>query len=239
MAPKNWTFNHHPYVNRLYYIYGGNAYFTENGQRHKLLPGCLYLFPYGNEFSAEHEPNDPINHLYFDFSVVPPIFLDHFIEYRVEENSLSYYLIKAIELSLENEESKNDTEMVKTLFSCLLTSICNLFNIRRLNDGRINTVMEFIHENYNANLTNGDLANLVHLDTRHFLRIFKNALNVTPNKYLREYRMNISTSRLMNGVPIHEISEEMGYVNVNSFCNAFRKSRGISPAAYLDKVGCK
>ncbi|MBC8081395.1 MAG: helix-turn-helix transcriptional regulator [Gorillibacterium sp.] len=235
-APSYWSFDHFPYVNRLYYIYGGTAFYTSGPVKHQLMPGHLYLFPYGIQFAAIHDPADCLDHLYFDFSVVPPLLLDHFVEYKVEENTVLYHLLKAIECLLSDNGSLEDEGMIKTLFHGLLDATTRELDIKRLSDRRINLVLDVIHEKYNEELTNKSFAELLHMDQRHFIRIFKQALNMTPNKYIREYRLNLAEAMLRDCVPLYEIAAKTGYQSTTSLCHAFKKSRGLSPSAFQEKL---
>lgn len=239
LAPISWQFNNYPYVNRLYYIYGGNAYFTGGPHPHPLNPGCLYLFPYHLEFAAEHDPKDCLNHLYFDFSVIPPMLLNTFIEYEVQPDTLLFHLLQSLACIIVDSPSSKDPDMVALLFQGLFTTLCREANILRLHDERINQVLEIIHERFGESLTNEYLAQSVHLDQRHFLRLFKHTLGITLNKYVREYRMNIATKLLRNGFPLQEVAEQVGYDNVLTLSKAFKKSRGISPNAYLASIQAK
>ncbi|MFC5402527.1 AraC family transcriptional regulator [Cohnella soli] len=233
VAPSHWTFDHFPYVNRLYYVFGGTAYFTGGQMRHQLKPGHLYLFPYGIEFSAVHDGADCLDHLYFDFVTVPPLQMDRFAEYRVEPNTVVDHLTRALTLYLSDDHTARDEVTVRTLFQGLLAVFCETYGIERLNDSRINRVLELIHEKYGDNLCNRYFADLLHLDLRHFLRIFKQALKMTPNKYIREYRMTQAEAMLRKRESIQDVATRTGYESAASFCHAFKRSRGMSPSAFI------
>lgn len=235
-APSEWTFKHYPYVNRLYYISGGTGFYTGGGMRHRLQPGYLYLFPADLAFAAEQHPTDRLDHLYFDFSIVPPLLVSKFIEFKVDDDSVPYHIIKALELYVNEDQiagkrTRNEV-VVGMLFGGLLNIICQECGIKRLNDPRMNEVLAYIHQRYQEELSNQQLADLLHVDKRHFMRIFKQTMQMTPNRYIREYRLNMAESLLRIYVPVHEVAEQVGYESSASFYQAYKKSRGMSPSDY-------
>lgn len=257
VVPENWCFHNNPSINKIYYIYSGTgylSYFKNNEQqRFPLKKGHLYLLPSQVIYTPQHNPKDPIDHLFFNFHVVPPILLDTHIEYKVPEKSALYYIIKTCEaylcqskktnhvsekelgqLKKTNNVSEKENETINTLLDALFTLICQEFKVPRVADQRISIVLNYIHKNYLEDISVPKLANLVHLEQRQLLRIFKKSLNTSPIKYLREYRLIIAATLFRKGIALHEVADQLGYENQASFCYAFKKYHLISPTAYME-----
>lgn len=73
LAPRQWRLNALPYTNRLYVIYGGRGAFLSEEGPVPLRPGRVYLFPHRLPFRVTQDPEQPVDHLYFDFTLSPPL----------------------------------------------------------------------------------------------------------------------------------------------------------------------
>ena len=94
-----------------------------------------------------------------------------------------YYLVKACENHLTKLPKTNncmEVEAVKSLFDALFTVFCQELAIQRVLDERVNLVLRYIHEKCLEDITLSILANLVHLEQRQLLRIFKKSMNTSP-----------------------------------------------------------
>jgi len=62
---------------------------------------------------------------------------------------------------------------------------------------------------------------------------FKELLGNSVFGYLNDYRLTQAKERLLSGMPIKAVSEDMGYSSVQHFGTAFRKKFGISPGRLI------
>ena len=232
-APKSWPIINHPYVNRLYFIYGGVAWFFKGKEKCRLKPGYLYIFPHSLEFRVCQEDDNPLDHLYFDFVIIPPFVFREAIEMEVDGDTPIAYTMSAISCLFKQygcKSSGSDYErLIMSYFENLLILVSMGQNLAQFGDTRLISVLEHIHNNYNKNITIQELAHLVNLEENYFIRSFKKAMSVTPYQYLKEYRLNIAISLLELGLPIFETAQKVGYENTSSFSNAMKKSRGMYP----------
>ena len=73
LAPPDWNFMHRTGCNRLYVIYGGSGWYRDGNTERRFLRDTVYLFPMKADFQVRQLPEDPLDHLYFDFSLTPPL----------------------------------------------------------------------------------------------------------------------------------------------------------------------
>ncbi|SHK01897.1 two-component system, response regulator YesN [Anaerocolumna jejuensis DSM 15929] len=94
------------------------------------------------------------------------------------------------------------------------------------------TVIQYIHNNYQRDITLEELAKEVYLTPSYLSYIFRKKTGTTLVKFIKEYRMERAKEYLENtNMKIVDISKQIGYTNCSYFCQNFRSVYGISPAA--------
>ncbi len=97
----------------------------------------------------------------------------------------------------------------------------------------VNHAIEFIEHNYYKNIKIQDLANYVGVSRNYLTNCFKKALDISPQSYLLNYRLNYARILLKNtSLTISEISNQVGYDDPLAFSKLFKQHEGISPKLY-------
>lgn len=98
---------------------------------------------------------------------------------------------------------------------------------------RLKRVLDYIHENFAADIQLGELADEAGLSPFHFSRVFKEATGISPRQYVIKLRMDEACRLLKETrLDVLEISSCVGYESVSHFSSLFKRHVGISPAAY-------
>lgn len=99
---------------------------------------------------------------------------------------------------------------------------------------RINTILLFIDENLDSELSLEIVANVGAYSPFHFHRIFKAITNETLNSYITRKRIEKTASILLHqkNVSITELSLQYGFNSNSSFTKTFKKFYGISPSEF-------
>jgi len=99
---------------------------------------------------------------------------------------------------------------------------------------RINTILLFIDENLDSELSLETVANLGFYSPFHFHRIFKAITNETLNSYITRKRIEKTASILLHqkNVSITELSLQYGFNSNSSYTRTFKKFYGISPSEF-------
>lgn len=249
-APGKWYLKDNVNFQRFFYIKTGRGYMLDDsGNKSPFKPGNLYLFPYNVVQRFENDPDDPINHIYFDFLSTPPIVAPEPIVYGVSEESALQDLIKAIDRILPTRKdswesdapSKNigqipdaDSgsvdeyrQIVYSLFSATLTILSSIKEVPFSSDALINSALETIRERYMEPLTIADLASDAGFEVNHFIRRFRRIMGVTPYSYLRSFRLMKARGLVGSGMTLTEISELVGYENASSLSRALSDKHNI------------
>jgi AraC family transcriptional regulator of arabinose operon len=100
-------------------------------------------------------------------------------------------------------------------------------------DRRLLMVLEFINENLKRQLVIRDLATVVNLSPGRLAHLFKNEVGLSPQRYANNLRLEKAKKLLESGVlSVKEISSEIGFPNVSSFCRCFKAHYSTTPGQY-------
>lgn len=104
------------------------------------------------------------------------------------------------------------------------------------NDEPIKKAQHFIEHNYEQKLSIDEIAGMVNMNGRSFLRRFKKATANTPLEYIQRVKIEAAKKRLETSTEtIMEVMYNIGYNDEKAFRNTFRKYSGLSPKAYRTK----
>lgn len=234
-APPGWKISHLSYTNRLYVVLGGTAYFIDGNEERRLLTDRVYLFPHRLPFQVRQDENDRINHLYFDFVITPPLLGEELIEIPLIPGSLMDLTVQCLMHTTERGNRVLEPIM-RGYFENLLRLIIQRTPHLWPSDQRLSEVFRCMHEQFSQPLTDEKLAQMVHLEKNHFIRVFKRASGMTPYQYLREYRLNRAVAVLQNGASVEEAAISCGYENAASLSHAMKKSRGVNPSDLINRI---
>lgn len=105
-----------------------------------------------------------------------------------------------------------------------------------LDAGRLSGVIAWIAENLSATLDIETLAERAGMSPRHFTRVFRQSLGISPAQYVE--RMRLDEARMMLGSGhgrISQVAAAVGFANPDSFRRAFERQFGIAPSVWRDR----
>ncbi len=103
----------------------------------------------------------------------------------------------------------------------------------RSNDTKIKEVLSFIYECFGDDIDADDMAMTVGISKRALYRLFKSALDMTPNGFLNLHRIKEARRRLLEtDDQITDIAIDCGFNSVSYFCKVFKDETGISPLKF-------
>lgn len=95
---------------------------------------------------------------------------------------------------------------------------------------KLQTVQNYIQENYRKKITNTELAALVGYHEYHLNRLFLSSTGLTLHEYLLKVRLTQAYALITNtNLPLQTISEQTGFTAYPHFSNSFRTVYGLSP----------
>jgi transcriptional regulator GlxA family with amidase domain len=95
-------------------------------------------------------------------------------------------------------------------------------------------VINYMEKNFYRNTSLEELASMVPLGTRQFIRIFQKLTNMNFKEYLQELRINEAKKLLATRQKeIKSVCFEVGFEDLSHFYRVFRKFTGTTPKNYV------
>lgn len=98
-------------------------------------------------------------------------------------------------------------------------------------------MLSFIHQNYYKSISLQDIAESGNMSIAQCYRYFKMIVKMSPYDYLIHYRLLKSIDYLLDSTfNITEISEKVGFQNVNHYIQTFKKTYTLSPKSIKKNI---
>ncbi len=124
-------------------------------------------------------------------------------------------------------------ELSDALLKKLIFNVVRYITAGSIYDSVLLPVLDYIHANYNREITNSALGKLINYHPYHVNLLMKKYTGRTLHSYITQIRMNEASRLLANtNSSIESISTETGYKNPSHFYKVFKQHFGISPSEY-------
>lgn len=98
-------------------------------------------------------------------------------------------------------------------------------------------IKKYIEQNYNKPIDLNIIADHFSFSPSYLTKIFVKYTNITPSKYILNYRINIAKQLLGDfSISINMVANMVGYTDPFHFSKSFKQVVGISPALYRDNL---
>jgi AraC-like DNA-binding protein/mannose-6-phosphate isomerase-like protein (cupin superfamily) len=98
---------------------------------------------------------------------------------------------------------------------------------------KMKLIVKYVENNYADNITIEDMANLCDFSQSHFMKFFKNNMEVSFIEYLNNYRLTMASRLLISSSSsIIAISMESGFDNLSYFNRLFKKKYDMTPSEF-------
>jgi len=105
-------------------------------------------------------------------------------------------------------------------------------------DVHVQKAIAYIGQHYQTDITVQEIADYCNVHRSYLCRVFKAALDTTPQQFVISYRIKRACELLMTSqLPIAEISTQVGYPNSINFTRAFKREVGQSPQKWKKTAG--
>lgn len=97
----------------------------------------------------------------------------------------------------------------------------------------VERAIDYIYENYSKNISVTDIAEYLGIDRTYLYRLFKEEYNMSPQKYLLNFRLKTAMNKLECGnMSIADIAYNCGFNDASAFCHQFKKVYKDTPLNY-------
>ena len=90
----------------------------------------------------------------------------------------------------------------------------------------------FIDKNFSEAIDLNQIADQSHFSKFHFIRLFKNIYDITPNQYLTAVRIEKAKSLLKINKSVNEVCISVGFDGVSTFKGLFKRETNYTPSDY-------
>lgn len=244
------TVTHYHETYEMYFLlHGKREYFIENSF-YKIEEGDVVFIPK----SALHRTagragerilvyfSDELLKKYFSSNVLDALSLGAPAVYRAAESSETFMsdlsgMYEAYKTHSAGDE-KGEALFVGYLFRILfaISTRRNCYTQSDYSDGRIESIIRYINENYAGIDGLDELAGRFFISKYHFCRLFHKNLGVSVTAYLNTIKVRAACELLAREkTSLTEIATHVGFNSVSYFCKVFKSEMGISPSAYRKK----
>lgn len=99
---------------------------------------------------------------------------------------------------------------------------------------KIDSVIHYINNNLNSDLSLDTLSEKFYLSKYHLLREFKKYTGYTIHSYVHNKRLIMAKSLLKKGLSVTEVYSLCGFGDYSNFIRAFKKAFGLPPKTYAN-----
>lgn len=102
---------------------------------------------------------------------------------------------------------------------------------------KLDIVIQYIHNNFQDNISNSTLAQLVNYHPYYLNRLMLSTKGVTLHQYLINYRLSVAEKLLLTtDESISSIAVKIGFSNITCFTTSFKKKNYMTPSNFRDKL---
>ncbi len=226
-----------------YHLSSNQALIVNNGAIHSAISienaFCFFTLFHLKMLQSRYEDKCQIN--YIDPILNNNVNLNLFLSGTHSWHKLVIEQIKLL-IKYQKEKPKGYELMIKSALFRVFYEIINNINIYKCKNENIPKIkhvkkaLNYIHTNYNKNITSREIAEKVNLSSYYFCRIFKSITGKTPIEYLNFFRINQASNMLRkySNKNILNIALDVGFNNYSYFIRTFKKFKNCTPNEYRE-----
>ena len=182
-------------------------------------------------------------HLSEEFPFIECVIVSGYSDFNYAKSALKYHVKDYLLKPIDKEELRICLSSIETRLKANHNALVNM-NEQGKEGGKpeeiVKFIKEYIHQHYKDALNLTELADKFGFSSAYLSKIFLKYVNITPSKYIKNYRIGMAKQLLLNpDITITAVSQETGFTDPFHFSKAFRSVTGFSPTEYrtihLDK----
>jgi len=149
------------------------------------------------------------------------------------------YLLKPIDYEeldgiltqfVEEIQARNNKERIERIAE---KTALDKGHVLQTSEERVTVAKQYIEEHLNEKIYVEELADLIHINEQHFMRIFKKETGQSVTEYITERRILLASDLLKTSdYSINFISDCIGCENYSYFSKLFKRYTGFTPKEY-------
>lgn len=124
-----------------------------------------------------------------------------------------------------------------TFFHALISSVsAPLPRHQNKSLDRLKDILKYVETNYADKISIADAADICGFSQSHFMKFFKNNMDVSFTDYLNDYRLTMAARLLVSSSDtIVNVAAETGFDNLSYFNRLFKRKYGCTPTAFRNR----
>ncbi|MGF1460871.1 MAG: AraC family transcriptional regulator [Leptolyngbyaceae cyanobacterium] len=218
---------------------------------HRYEPGDIWVNPAGIPFSHRIQGHNQFVLLTLDPDKLTELLPDRPLlaqqAFRRQHRAQDRHLQTLIQALLVEAEmgGPNGRLFADTLSTAIATHFVNHYGLEPPSNRprlcpterqRLGPVIDYIEAHLTDDLTLADLALIAGLSKFHFSRLFKDAIGLTPYKYVTQRRVMQAARRLrQSDSEIAQVAHQFGFTDQAHFTRVFKQIKGTTPKRFLQQ----
>lgn len=99
----------------------------------------------------------------------------------------------------------------------------------------LDEITAYIEAHYPEHLTLSDVARRFYVSESTVSHLFKQKMGVSLYRYITQRRLIAAKNRILEGLPLEDVAEQVGFADYSSFYRAFKGEFGISPRQFRNQ----
>lgn len=253
--PINITTHIHDCYEIFFFISGNVTYYIE-GQAYSLKENDIIITNSRELHRIMLNSEEPFERKFIQFGpeYIAPLQIEGYnLLHYIENRKLGYFnkidafaaeefgLYSNLEL-LEKHIKKEAPEsplMIKTILVQMLISINQILMSHGTlvveafeNNNKVNSILNYINENYSQKITLDLLQDLFFINKYYLSHFFKKSTGFSVLEYTTYKRIMMAKELLDKKLPITDVAATVGFSDYSNFYKAFKKIVGMSPQKY-------
>lgn len=232
----------------LHFITDGYGYVEENGELKRLGPNDVFLV-YRNQISHYYaDETNPWTYMWVGFlGLKAPAYIryagfssekliGHFENCLIIKSYIQQ-IITCRTYTVSNELKRNSALM--EILALLIDNAKNDLNFTHhsLKQEYIEQAKNYIDKNIDKNLSVNAISESIGINRSYLTRIFKEVLNIAPQEYIKQFRINRGALLLQNpNTKIAVVARSVGYSDSMTFSKLFKAYKGMTPTEYRQMI---
>jgi len=206
----------------------GSAVYEFGGDTLTVHPGDILFVPAHVEYIKDNQ-QEQLYVIHFTCSKVLGTGLKRFTPRKADE----YRQLFSRLLAVWNWKEPGYSHEIKQLFYTLVTRLERESQqlVDAPTDPRVLKIIDYIHENYiDPSLSVSRVAQHMHMSETYLRKLFLQALDITPKKYISDLRLRLAGELLGLGYyTVSEVAQRCGFTSVYYFSAFIKEQTGKSP----------
>lgn len=229
----------------LHYILSGKGIYEVDGKSYHVKKNDAFII-YPNELTYyKADDLDPWTYIWIGFGGIKAESCLNYAslnrDNRISQFTCDKFLLNCVKnmLAARKLTYANDLKRVGYLFlflSALIEENHNSSSNRKADypfEVYVEHALKFIDHNSEKDIKINDIAKYIGINRSYLTKIFKKCLNISPQHYLVNYRLDKACSLLKTtSLPVNSVANMVGYSDPLTFSKVFKVFYNVSPSTY-------